>query len=251
MILLTGILAYPAFKIGMSLTGANDFLSAGSHLLYGNVKKSAFSLITAGFKLGLTAGAISILYNSIFSSAPRERVAVFNNNPFNVPKEAESLKDWSFVKNSTPERIAQYCTYYFKDSPVNNYDISYNCLSKISNLDFSHGFKKWVLEDPIAAAFVTSKTVEIKGLGDIAPLADCTNENRLSGNVYRSESSTTLSSEAKPCEENRLRFLDVVLSQPHPSTTVRLAKGACGSVFDDPCSDEKVQKAKEAYFKQK
>lgn len=252
MFFVAGIFVYPFIKLTTSIMGINDFTNAGSHLLHCRVKKAAISTIIGGFKFGISVGFACIGINMLVSSwksLPKVTIKQFQSS--NIFQEAKALQEWSFGKGSDAEKTAQYCTYFFKDNFLTNYDLSLECLSKINSLENENAFKKWVLEDPISAAYQTSKYVDLVGLSTkkVPPLKECTNQNLAQNRTYNQKSSIDLpSSNKSQCDLDRIKYLGELLKQKNSEVSKKLASSICINNLNINICLNEIKQVKNGYF---
>lgn len=240
---MAAIFAYPVASLGFSMLGVWDFVDATTHLLHGRVKQMIASTFTGGIKLGFTILVISMITDPIFKSSARNQntkpgTDPFSKENFDAKSVAQALQSASYKKDSEAEKVSSFCKYYFKDSHVSNYDVTQSCIYPLLH-SAPDGFKEWVLEDPLNRAARLSSAVEGKGLSYkfgfsdelivvSDPLRNCTAAQISLNQVYNASSSTTVPvNEKSLCDQQRIKFLDFVFSQPNLLAAKKIANLAC------------------------
>ena len=203
-------LAYPVTKMALSLSGAHNYLNAANHLLHGRVKKATVSSITGTVKLSFTVGVAYLALSPLWSAfekmmGPPTPISDFEEGS-NLNYVSRILRNDAYTENSSAEKIAEFCSYYFKDYPVSSYQVAEACVLPLS--ENSNGYKDWVLEGPVSAAYRLSKSADAHSFQGIGPLGDCTKQNILENKGYSKTSSTK---KLGDCEKSRLNYLKAVL----------------------------------------
>ncbi|MCH9632477.1 MAG: hypothetical protein S4CHLAM6_08130 [Chlamydiae bacterium] len=243
-------LLYPAKRIFFSMTGLNDYFNAANHILHLRVKKAAVSTVIGATKLCFFTGATYLackpLLGTIFSA---------NNKPSDISKfkgpninfACRVLRHGSFVPNSEAEKISKFCQVYFKDYPVTQYDISKECILKLSQRA-DDAYKKWIVNDPLAAAYRTSFAADNQSFEGFLPLKNCTVENIAKGKVYDSKGKHCSPLRNKTyCEKNRIRHLKHIFEIEKGKDAIAFSNRGCLNFARIDLCQEGADKLKEAY----
>lgn len=236
---MAAIFAYPVASLGLSMLGTWDFLDATVHLLHGRVKKMVASTFMGGVKLSFTVLSVSMVTDPFFQPTSSEKksssgVDPFNPDSFDLMGVASALKTSSYKVEDEAGLISSFCKSYFMNSNISNYDIAQSCISPLINSS-PLGLKEWVMQNPVHRASLFSSAVENRGLSYklefsnepivvAEPLRNCTEGQIKLKQIYNSSSSIIVPEANKSsCDQQRIKFLDFVFSQPSLEAAKRLA----------------------------
>lgn len=227
MFFLTGIVIYPITKLVFSLSGANDFLSAGNHLLNLRFRKSISSTLSGCVRLSLTSALFYFVKESISGANKRSNIEkVSDLTSMSVFESARHLQDGAFVNGSKAEKMAKFCQHYFLDSSLNNYEIAYYCIHPLLERVNEEPFKSW-MKFPCNIVYRTTQNNLLK---------TCIEQNRDNGTRYDPNSSAYFKREKlSACDQRLVNFLKELLKQKNQAANVMLNQGCFTSYGVDRC----------------